>query len=159
METMSFCLSVCGLVSTNERLSDFREVLGKGVLYKELSNKRECREIWLPYSTEKWKLICVNFLISRPISLKFGTSCLHLTLSSTFELWEALMNLCLYCHMYWPSGVKFDVRDLRVLLVSICQFREIRRREGRTFCKVICEIIFRRLSSHRMTFKKERSLW
>ena len=82
----SACLSLCGLVSTTERLSDFREILGTGVLYNKLSDKRECREIWLLYSIEKWKLVCLNFPISWPIRVKIATSCLDPTLSSNFEL-------------------------------------------------------------------------
>jgi len=93
----SACLPVCGLVPTTERLSDFREMLGTGVLYNKLSNKRLCREIWPLYSIEKWKLVCLNFTISWPIRVKLGTSCLHLTLSRNFQLWEASMNLCPYC--------------------------------------------------------------
>ena len=100
VEIMSISLSASLWPSTNDWTSvgfSWNAMLGTGVLYNKLSNKRECREIWLLYSTDKWKIFCLNFPISWPIRVKFGTSCLHLTLLSNFELWKASMNLRPYC--------------------------------------------------------------
>jgi hypothetical protein len=56
--------------------------------------------------------------------------------------------------MYCPIWVKFAVRHLHVMLLSILEFGENRRREGRTFLMGVNEITWTRVPLQRFDIQK-----
>jgi len=60
-------------------------------------------------------------------------------------------------HIYYPTWVKFR-GDLHLVLISICAFRENRRRKGPSILMVINKITFMRVPCYCMEMWMQRAL-
>ena len=55
------------------------------------------------------------------------------------------VNICPISRIYYPILIKISIRDLHVMLLGICEFRENWRSEGRTFLMGVSFITFARV--------------
>jgi hypothetical protein len=75
----------------------------------------------------------------------------NIFLSALFS--NTFLSLCFsVLYMYDPIFMKFCLRDLHIMLLSLFEFRENKRREGRTFVMCISEIIFTAVPSDHIAF-------
>jgi methyl coenzyme M reductase subunit C len=85
------------------------------------------------------------------VSMKFNTGDVHKNYRVIVSFVEiGAVKAILYCgrkrifipvcHIYHAVRVKFGIRDLHILLLSTCEFRETRNGRGRTFILGVSEI-------------------
>jgi hypothetical protein len=101
------------------------------------------------------------FLHFSPIWIKFGTDD-HNNLLSDFEFYENHYFTCQCkwiaihtCHVYCPFWVKFSIRDMRIVVLSICEIHENWPRKCCTFlmgindvtCTCVCCQVIERIDS------------
>jgi hypothetical protein len=89
--------------------------------------------------------------------MKYGTGFLLKSLHNKRKFHEnyckkSITFICNIQFFFCQIWMKFCVRVLNTLLLIICDFRENRPKEGRTFLVDISAIAFVRLPSHFMAF-------
>jgi hypothetical protein len=71
--------------------------------------------------------------------------------SLTSQSLESSTNFYL-CFPYYPIWMKFGTRNLYIMLLSVCEFRQNRRREGCTLPVGVNKITFKHAQRNHMAF-------